>query len=99
MNTWEIQAERKRNEREPRDWDTYRQALIESGMVAEAHERRLEEQRQRNGGMTDEELDAYYKQGASANILGASMVQANNSYGGGLGYPFGHGGGEWPPYL
>jgi hypothetical protein len=39
MNTWELQAERRRNEREPRDWPTYRAALIESGMVEEARQR------------------------------------------------------------
>jgi|HubBroStandDraft_4_1064222.scaffolds.fasta_scaffold00042_16 hypothetical protein len=37
---WEEQQARKRNEREPRDWATYRDALIESGMVEEAHYRR-----------------------------------------------------------
>lgn len=36
----ERQAERKRRELEPRDWDSYRRALIESGMVEEARLRR-----------------------------------------------------------
>lgn len=34
-DTWELQAERRRTEREPRDWATMRAALIESGMVEE----------------------------------------------------------------
>lgn len=36
----ELQQERKLNEREPIDWETYRQALIDSGMVDEARIRR-----------------------------------------------------------
>lgn len=40
MNAYEIQQERKRNEREPIDWDKYRAALIESGMVRESWQRR-----------------------------------------------------------
>jgi len=36
----ELQAARKAAEREPRDWDTYRQELIDSGMVEEAAQRR-----------------------------------------------------------
>jgi hypothetical protein len=40
MNVCDIQAQRKAVEREPIDWDTYRQALIDSGMVEEARKRR-----------------------------------------------------------
>ncbi len=40
MSVYEIQQERKRNEREPIDWDAYRAALIESGMVRESWQRR-----------------------------------------------------------
>lgn len=40
MDTWEIQAERKRTELEPRDWDTYRAALLASGMVEESRQKR-----------------------------------------------------------
>jgi hypothetical protein len=43
VNTWEIQAQRRAAEREPIDWDTYRLALIESGMVEEARKRRESE--------------------------------------------------------
>jgi hypothetical protein len=39
----ERQAERKRTERAPVDWGTYRKALIESGMVEEARARRERE--------------------------------------------------------
>lgn len=36
----EIQAERKRNEREPYDWATYKQALIDCGLVEERRAQR-----------------------------------------------------------
>ena len=37
---WELQAARKTSALQPVDWDTYRKALIDSGMVDEARERR-----------------------------------------------------------
>ena len=40
MTVSEMQARRKAAELEPKDWPSYRQALIDSGMVDEARERR-----------------------------------------------------------
>ena len=40
MTVSEMQARRKAAEREPIAWDVYRAALIESGMVADARQRR-----------------------------------------------------------
>ena len=38
----EIQAERRRAERPPIDWPTYRDAIVASGMVEESRQRREE---------------------------------------------------------
>ncbi len=91
----ELQQERKLNEREPIDWETYRQALIDSGMVRESFERRLDEQRRNNGGMTDAEMAEYLKNGGGGTLGGMFGGPAQGT---GLDGILGSAPPPWPPW-